>query len=91
MATTETVRLSQETPVMSPKNGANPFEVRLTGEQADYLERQFGKTKNPHPSELILIAAETGLQDEEVKVWFDHRMAMWRRDQGLSPFRSRLC
>jgi len=48
--------------------GSRPsFEVRLTGEQEEYLERQFGKMKNPHPSELILIAAETGLPDEDVK------------------------
>jgi len=84
---TETIQ-HQKTLTPSPNTH---FEIRLTGEQEEYLERQFGKTKNPHPSELILIAAETGLSDEDVKIWFDRRMASWRRDQGLSPFRSRLC
>jgi len=64
---------------------------RLTEEQQEYLERQFQKTKNPHPSEMMLIAAETGLSEEEVKGWFAHRMAMWRRDQGLNPVSSRIC
>lgn len=43
-------------------------ELRLTEEQQEYLEKQFQKTKNPHPSELMLTAAETGLLEEEVQV-----------------------
>jgi len=66
-------------------------ELRLTEEQEEYLEQQFKKTKNPHPSELILVAAETGLLEEEVEAWFKQRMAMWRRDQGLNPVSSRIC
>ncbi|ODN00522.1 Homeodomain-only protein [Orchesella cincta] len=66
-------------------------ELRLTEEQQEYLEKQFQKTKNPHPSELMLTAAETGLLEEEVQAWFKHRMALWRRDQGLNPVGSRIC
>lgn len=44
------------------------MELRLTEEQEEYLERQFQKTKNPHPSEMMLTAAETGLLEEEVQV-----------------------
>lgn len=51
----------------SQGNFAN-VELRLTAEQQEYLEKQFQKTKNPHPSELMLTAAETGLLEEEVQV-----------------------
>jgi len=66
-------------------------ELRLTEEQQEYLEKQFQKTKNPHPSELMLTAAETGLLEEEVQAWFKQRMTLWRRDQGLNPVGSRIC
>lgn len=46
-------------------------ELRLTDEQQEYLEKQFQKTKNPHPSELMLTAAETGLLEEEVQVSYN--------------------
>jgi len=74
----------------SQGNFAN-VELRLTDEQQEYLEKQFQKTKNPHPSELMLTAAETGLLEEEVQAWFKHRMTLWRRDQGLNPISTRLC
>jgi len=71
--------------------GGQILDYRLTEEQQEYLEKQFTKTKNPHPSELMLTAAETGLSEEEVKAWYDKRMAMWRRDQGLNPISTRIC
>lgn len=43
-------------------------DLHLTEEQEEYLERQFQKSKNPHPSEMMLLAAETGLLEEEVQV-----------------------
>jgi len=67
------------------------IEVRLTEEQEEYLERQFQKSKNPHPSEMMLTAAETGLLEEEVQAWFKHRMTRWRMEQGLSPVSGRVC
>ena len=69
---TGSVGLSPEGKVIL-KRHSDLVEVRLTGEQEEYLERQFGKTKNPHPSEIILIAAEAGLTDEEVKVKSHHQ------------------
>jgi len=68
-----------------------PVALRLTDEQQEYLERQFGKTKNPHPSEMMLIAAETGLSEDQVKTWYNLRMQSWRSDQGLNPRGGRLC
>lgn len=61
----------QEQQKQSGENGGGKFanvELRLTAEQQEYLEKQFQKTKNPHPSELMLTAAETGLLEEEVQV-----------------------
>lgn len=49
-------------------SGSISIDLRLTDEQEEYLERQFQKSKNPHPSELMLTAAETGLLEEEVQV-----------------------
>jgi len=97
MATTGTARLSlsqqlqQQAQANKAPQGPVLVELRLTEDQAEYLERQFGKTKNPCSSEMMLIAAECCLTDEEVKVWFHHRMAIWRRDQGLNPISTRLC
>ena len=59
---TGSVRIQQEQKLATPRS------VQLTEEQEEYLERQFSKAKNPHPSELMLIAAETGLSEEQVKV-----------------------
>ncbi|OXA45765.1 homeodomain-only protein [Folsomia candida] len=73
------------------RGGKMNLDLRLTEEQEEYLELQFKKSKNPHPSELMLTAAETGLLEEEVQAWFKQRMAMWRRDQGLNPVSSRIC
>jgi len=87
---TETVRLQQQRQRGSSSSSGSNIESRLTEEQIENLERQFSKTKNPHPSEMMLIAAETGVDEEVVKAWFGHRMAMWRRDQGLNPVSGRL-
>ncbi|XP_023242897.1 homeodomain-only protein-like [Centruroides vittatus] len=51
--------------------------------QEDKLELAFLKDKNPQSHDLMIIAAETGLDIQEVKVWFEHRLAKWRQSQGL--------
>lgn len=42
--------------------------MRLSLEQEQVLETQFGRVKNPHSTDLVLLAAETGLQESDVQV-----------------------
>ncbi|CAG7733721.1 unnamed protein product [Allacma fusca] len=82
---TGSLRIQQQQVLETPRN------LQLTEEQEEYLERQFSKTKNPHPSEMMLIAAETGLTEEQVKTWYTLKLENWRRDQGLNPRGGRIC
>jgi hypothetical protein len=68
MATGAMRMSAEQKPGQQAGNQVMNVELRLTEEQEEYLEQQFKKTKNPHPSELILVAAETGLLEEEVEV-----------------------
>lgn len=42
--------------------------MHLSVEQEQVLEAQFGRVKNPHSTDLVLLAAETGLQETDVQV-----------------------
>lgn len=52
-------------------------------DQYDKLEEHFINCRNPTDTDIILVAAEVGLSENEVKAWFIHRLAIWRRQQGL--------
>jgi len=69
----------------------SPCDLQLTDEQEEYLQRQFTRAKNPHPSEMMLIAAETGLSEDVVKRWYTLKLENWRKDQGLNPRGGRIC
>lgn len=62
------------------RGGKMNLDLRLTEEQEEYLELQFKKSKNPHPSELMLTAAETGLLEEEVQVSGGHTTLFHKRN-----------
>ncbi|NXC63487.1 HOP protein, partial [Aleadryas rufinucha] len=58
--------------------------VILTEEQLEILENHFCKVnKHPDPTTLCLIAAETGLSEEQTLKWFKQRLAEWRKSEGL--------
>jgi len=59
--------LKSVSPQLSPKN-SDIRVVRLSPEQQQVLEAQFGRVKNPHSTDLALLAAETGLQEMDVQV-----------------------
>jgi hypothetical protein len=43
--------------------------IRLTIDQETVLQEQFNKwPKNPHKADVVLLAAETGLPEEDVQV-----------------------
>ncbi|TRZ23278.1 hypothetical protein HGM15179_003847 [Zosterops borbonicus] len=55
-----------------------------TEEQLEILEYHFCKVnKHPDPTTLCLIAAETGLSEEQTLKWFKQRLAEWRKSEGL--------
>ncbi|XP_052773211.1 homeodomain-only protein-like [Mya arenaria] len=56
---------------------------RLTVDQMTALEENFKQNRNPNHFELSLISAEVGLSEPDVKVWYQHRLAVWRQRQGL--------
>lgn len=56
---------------------------KVKKEQHRKLEDRFRECRNPTESDIILIAAEVGISEQETKVWFEHRLAIWRRQQGL--------
>ncbi|KFQ05567.1 Homeodomain-only protein [Haliaeetus albicilla] len=60
--------------------------VTPTEEQLEILEYNFCKVnKHPDPTTLCLIAAETGLSEEQTleSKWFKQRLAEWRKSEGL--------
>ncbi|XP_022177575.1 homeodomain-only protein-like [Myzus persicae] len=66
----------------SKKVGNN--NISLSDEVLEVLESQFNKVKTLHSTDLEIIAAELGVRDNDVKMWYTHRLAAWRRSQGLS-------
>lgn len=59
--------LKSVSPQLSPKN-SDIRVVRLSPDQQQVLEAQFGRVKNPHSTDLALLAAETGLDEMDVQV-----------------------
>ncbi|XP_021416993.1 homeodomain-only protein [Oncorhynchus mykiss] len=64
---------------------SNGIESMQLGEdQIKILEENFNKvSKHPDESTLMLIAAESGLTEEETAKWFRLRNARWRQAEGL--------
>ncbi|KAL5240279.1 hypothetical protein ACI65C_007689 [Semiaphis heraclei] len=58
--------------------------IPLSDEVLEVLEAQFNKVKTLHSTDLEIIAAELGVRDNDVKMWYTNRLAAWRRSQGLS-------
>lgn len=56
---------------------------RIRAEQEHVLEENFQRNRNPNDLDLVLISAESGLSEADVKRWYQHRLACWRQQQGL--------
>lgn len=56
---------------------------KVRGDQVDVLENNFKQNRNPNDFEIALISAEAGMPESDVKVWYQHRLAVWRQRQGL--------
>lgn len=61
---------------------------KIKEDQERVLQSNFSSNRNPTDLDLTLIAAEAGLSEEDVKLWYQHRLACWRQQQGL-PANSR--
>nr|CAD7569498.1 unnamed protein product [Timema californicum] len=59
--------LKSVSPQLSP-SGAGSRVIRMSPDQEQTLEAQFSRVKNPHPTDLVLLAAETGLDERDVQV-----------------------
>ncbi|XP_011497268.1 PREDICTED: homeodomain-only protein-like [Ceratosolen solmsi marchali] len=58
--------------------------IHVTANQETVLQEQFNKwPKNPHKADVVLLAAETGLSEENVQVWYSLKLAHLRKEQGL--------
>ncbi|CDQ62322.1 homeodomain-only protein [Oncorhynchus nerka] len=58
--------------------------MQLAEDQIKILEENFNRvSKHPDESTLMLIAAESGLTEEETAKWFRLRNAQWRQAEGL--------
>jgi Homeodomain len=60
-------------PNLSPQRGS---VIQISPEQWDALEAQFAKVKNPHPTDLVLLAAEIGLDESDVQVIISHSSSL---------------
>ncbi|PSN36329.1 hypothetical protein C0J52_23314 [Blattella germanica] len=76
--------LKSVSPQLSPKSNPDVRVIRLTLDQEQVLESQFSRVKNPHSTDLLLLAAETGLSESDVQAWYAQRLSTWRKEQGLS-------
>lgn len=56
---------------------------RITAEQMMVLETNFKQNRNPNDLEITFIAAEAGMAEADVRLWYQHRLAVWRQRQGL--------
>ncbi|XP_050396715.1 homeodomain-only protein [Patella vulgata] len=56
---------------------------RLGMDQLKQLETNFKDNRNPSDLDMVIIAAEVGISEQEVKLWFQNRLARWRQQQGL--------
>jgi len=52
-------------PNLSPQRST---VVQISPDQWDALEAHFARVKNPHPTDLVLLAAEIGLDESDVQV-----------------------
>ncbi|XP_077992614.1 homeodomain-only protein-like [Glandiceps talaboti] len=59
--------------------------VKVNRQQEKILEHNFQQFKNIDEITLEIIAAETGLSIMDCEKWFQHRKALWRKKEGLSP------
>ncbi|XP_014205619.1 homeodomain-only protein [Copidosoma floridanum] len=70
-----------------PQSGSDATEtkvIRLTSNQEAVLQQQFNRwPKNPHKADVVLLAAETGLSEEDVQDWYSFKLAQLRKEQGL--------
>jgi hypothetical protein len=71
---------------------ANTLEARLSPphalprvkrDQHRRLEEHFRESRNPTETDIMIIAAEIGISEREARVWYEHRLALWRKQQGL--------
>lgn len=56
---------------------------KLRHDQEEKLEESFVRVKNPSSSDVLLLAMECGMNEESVRIWWAHRLALWRKQQGL--------
>ncbi|XP_058797816.1 homeodomain-only protein-like [Phymastichus coffea] len=57
--------------------------IRLTTNQQAVLEEQFSRWPKWHKGDIVLLAAETGLSEEDVQDWYSLKLAQQRKEQGL--------
>ncbi|XP_043194979.1 homeodomain-only protein-like [Amphibalanus amphitrite] len=74
-------QLSPVSPQLSPSRELPP----LSESQQAALEESFRANRNPHDSDLMLLAVEQGVDEAQIRRWFSHRLACWRQEQGLEP------
>ncbi|XP_047351730.1 uncharacterized protein LOC124949907 [Vespa velutina] len=75
---------SSSTRNYSPQRKSIPRTIRLTEYQEAVLEDQFKRwPRAPHTGDIVLLAAETGLSEDDVQDWYAIRLAQWRKEQGL--------
>nr|CAD7197655.1 unnamed protein product [Timema douglasi] len=67
--------LKSVSPQLSP-SGAGSRVIRISPDQEQTLEAQFSRVKNPHPTDLVLLAAETGLDERDVQLDVDFRSVL---------------
>ncbi|XP_064620222.1 homeodomain-only protein-like [Lineus longissimus] len=56
---------------------------KIEEDQCRKLEEYFRSNRNATSIDLMILAEEVGLPEEVVTIWFRHRLAVWRRLQGL--------
>ncbi|XP_053736059.1 homeodomain-only protein [Synchiropus splendidus] len=57
--------------------------MNLSEYQTKVLEENFKLSKHPDDTDVMLIAAESGLSEADTQKWFTLRTAEWRKAEGL--------
>lgn len=68
--------------LMSSNKSRKGGQIRFTPEQTIVLEKRFSTNKYIGPVERKRISKQIGLNERQVKTWFQNRRAKWRRSSN---------
>jgi len=64
--------------------------ANLHTDQLYQLENFFEQNRNPTEPQLDILAAEVGLDEKTIRIWYEQRLSAWRVTQGLGAYQANI-